>query len=355
MPYLIYGANGYTGEIIAKMAAKRGHRPILGGRNRGSVERVARELGLEARIFLLDSPSGLDAGLSGVTAVLHCAGPFAHTSGPMLDGCLRRGVHYLDITGEALVFENCAGRDQEAKAAGVMVLPGSGFDVVPSDCLAAHLHRRLPSATHLALGFQSVGRLSQGTAITTVENINSGGLIRRNGKLVRVPIAHKTRLIDFGSGPVKAIAIPWGDVATAFYSTRIPNVEVYVAAPLRVRLGVKLTRIVGPVLSMRSVQTTLKRAIRSGPAGPSAAQRARGQTFLWGEAIAADGRRAVSRLRTPEGYTLTALTALAMMERVLRGEIKAGYQTPSTAFGADFILEIEGVTRTDDSEDRASR
>ena len=70
-------------------------------------------------------------------------------------------------------------------------------------------------------------------------------------------------------------------------------------------------------------------------------------SLLWGEVEDEAGRRAVSRLRTPEGYTLTALTALAIVERALSGQAPVGFQTPSKAYGADFIMEFEGVARED--------
>src|SRR5262249_28979314 len=144
-------------------------------------------------------------GIRGVTVVLHCAGPFSRTARPMVDACLQTGSHYLDVTGEEEVFEALAARSGEARAAGVMLLPGSGFDVVPSDCLAAHLKRRLPSATHLALGFLGGAGMSRGTLTTIVENLSAGGLVRRDGMLTHVPAAWKTRVIDFGTGPRKAI------------------------------------------------------------------------------------------------------------------------------------------------------
>src|SRR3712207_3296995 len=145
----------------------------------------------------------------------------------MAEACLSAGVHYLDITGEIGVFEALAARDAQARAAGVMLMPGVGFDVVPTDCLAAHLKRRLPSATRLALGFEAAGRLSRGTARTVIENLGAGGLVRQGGELKRVPAAWRTRVIDFGAGPRTAMTIPWGGVVTAYHSTGIPTIEVY--------------------------------------------------------------------------------------------------------------------------------
>ena len=347
MSWLVYGANGYTGELIARKAASRGLRPILAGRSPGPVEGLASELGLAHRVFGLESAPALDGGLEGVTVVLHCAGPFSRTSRPMADACLRRGAHYLDITGEVEVFESLAARDAEARAHGSMLLPGAGFDVVPSDCLAAHLKRRLPTATRLALGFQSSGRLSRGTATPLVENLHRGGLVRRGGDLVRVPAGYRTRVIDFGRGPRAAVTIPWGDVSTAFHSTGIPDIEVYLAAPAALRFGLIASRLFRPVLRSGPVQRSLKRRIQAGPPGPSAEGRARGQSLLWGEASDATGRRVVARLRTPDGYELTALTALAIVERALAGDAPPGFQTPSRAYGPDFILGIPGCERQD--------
>src|SRR5207247_1728745 len=299
-PCLIYGANGYTGALAARMAAARGHRPILAGRSAPEVERLGRELGLPSRVFALDDPRNIDAGLEGIKVVLHCAGPFSRTAKPMAEACLRTKVLYLDITGEAEVFESLAARNAEARTAGVMLLPGAGFDVVPSDCLAAHLKRRLPTARRLALGFQARGRLSRGTATTMAENFHRGGLVRRGGVLTRVPAAWKTRTIDFGRGLVTAMTIPWGDVATAFHSTGIPDVEVYTAVPTTLRAAARLSRYVRPILASGPMQRFLKARIRSGAPGPTDAERARGRCFLWGEVEDESGRRAVSRLQTPE-------------------------------------------------------
>lgn len=345
--FLLYGANGYTGNLIAHLAKERGLSPILAGRDAVKIKKLAGESGFEHRAFALDDAAALDAALKEVAVVLHSAGPFSRTSKPMADACIRTGTHYLDITGEVTVFESLAQRDAEAKAAGVMLLPGTGFDVVPSDCLAAHLKKLLPSATKLTLAIQGLGRVSRGTATTMVENINRGGLVRREGVLTPVPAGWKTREVDFGRGSVKAITIPWGDVATAFYSTGIPNIEVYAAMPASMRLAMVASRPFAGLLGSKPAQKFLKKRIKAGPPGPNEEERARGKSFVWGEVEDDAGQRKVSRLQGPEGYTLTALTALAIVERVLSGEAPAGFQTPSRAYGADFILSIEGVQRED--------
>ena len=345
---VIYGSTGYTGRLIVEEAVRRGLRPVLAGRNADALRAQAQPLGLEWRPARIDDPAALDAALAGASVVLHCAGPFSHTWRAMSDACLRARAHYLDITGEIAVFEALAARDAEARSAGIMLLPGAGFDVVPSDCLAAHLARRLPGAVSLSLAFRAIGGASRGTLATMVEGLGGPGAVRRNGKIVPVRQAWRTRQIDFGDGkPRDATTIPWGDVSTAYHSTGIPNVEVYVSMRPALRRAMIAARALGPLLRSGVVKRFLLSRVRSGPAGPSEQARAKAASLLWGEAVAADGRRVESRLRGASGYTLTAQTAVHLAAKALGGAAPVGFQTPSRAYGADVILEIPGVTRTD--------
>ena len=347
MSLLIYGANGYTGELIARRAVDQALPAILGGRSAGAVEALAAELGRPFRVFSLDQPTAIDAALAGIKVVLNCAGPFSRTAAPLVDACLRTGAHYLDITGEIGVLEAMAARDGEARAAAITVLPGAGFDVVPSDCLAAHVKRRLPAATHLALAFRAGTRMSRGTAITSIENAHGGGMVRRAGALTPVPSGWRTRTVDFGDGPRKAITIPWGDVATAYHTTGIPNIEVYLALPTTMRIGLRLARWAGPLLKSGSLQRFLKTRVARGAPGPTATARAAGGSDLWAEARAETGALARARLRTAEAYELTSWTAVELASRALRGALPPGFQTPAGACGPDFVLQFPGTIRED--------
>jgi short subunit dehydrogenase-like uncharacterized protein len=347
MSLLIYGANGYTGELIARRAAAQGLPAVLAGRRAEPLGALAAELGRPHRVFALDEPAAIDAALEGTRVVLNAAGPFSRTAAPLVEACLRARVHYLDITGELGVLEAMAGRDAQARAAGITVLPGAGFDVVPSDCLAAHLKRRLPTASHLTLAFRAGAQMSRGTARTAIENVDGGGMIRRAGTLQPVPSGWRTRTIDFGDGPNKAITIPWGDVATAFHTTGIPNIEVYLALPTALRVGLRLARWVGPLLASRPVRGLLKARIARGAPGPDAAARAAAETRLWAEARDDAGDVVRARLRTAEAYELTSWTAVELAARALGGRLPSGFQTPAGACGADFILAFPGSARED--------
>jgi short subunit dehydrogenase-like uncharacterized protein len=343
--FLIYGANGYTGELVLRYAAERGLTPVIAGRNAEKIERLARKFEVDFRVFSLEEASKLDAALSEVDFVIHCAGPFSLTARQMVEACLRTGKHYTDITGEIAVFEALARLDGQAREAGIMIMPGVGFDVVPSDCLARHLKNQLPSATNLTLAFYGLGGISHGTRATMTMNAGQGGAIRRAGEITRVPAGWKSREIDFGEVKKTGVTIPWGDVSTAFYSTGIPNIEVYTIVPEPARKLLKLSRYLGWLLKTKFVQSFLQKQIP--PGGPSDEERARCKTLLWGEASDDRGNRVESRLTAPEGYTTTVLTALKIAEKILAGNFCAGFQTPAKCYGADLILEIEGTVRTE--------
>ncbi len=340
MSWMIYGANGYTGELIAREAKRRGLTPILAGRSASKVAPLSRELGLEHRSFGLDSLAEVDAGLAGVGLVLHCAGPFSQTSAPMVEGCLRNGCHYLDITGEIPVFEHAHAQQQRARDANVVLCPGVGFDIIPTDCVARALKDALPDATHLALGFDQKAVLSRGTAKTSVEFAGTGGRVRDNGTIVAVPLAHSARRIDFGSGRKSAMAIPWGDVSTAYYSTGIPNIAVYVPASPLVILGAKLSNLVAPLLRLKSVIRALQGLITKRIQGPDSAARERMPSYVWGEAANARGEKRVARIKTANGYSLTITGSLAVVQHLLQNQVPGGTYTPSMLLGPQLVSRL---------------
>lgn len=341
---LLYGATGFTGKLIAREAQAKGAGVVLAGRNAKTLKAVAKPLGFDWRAFDLADRARLAAALKGVSVVLNAAGPFSATARSMVDACLNAGAHYLDITGEIDVFEALFARDAEAKRAGVTLLPGAGFDVVPSDCLAAHLKRRLPDATHLTLSLSTGFSASRGTMKTAVEGVADGVRVRRNGRLVTLarPAADSC---DFGRGPRPTIQIPWGDVSTAFHSTGIPNIDVHIEAAPALQALAMTPGFVRSLLALSPAQALMKSLVDLQPEGPGEAARRKGRVVLVGVARNASGEKVRTRLTTPEGYTLTARTSLDAALRVAAGEVKTGFQTPSLAFGPDYILGFEGVTR----------
>jgi short subunit dehydrogenase-like uncharacterized protein len=344
--FMIYGATGYTGKLLARTAKSLGMRPLLAGRSNIRLKAVAGQHGFDHRTIDLADAAALRSALAGIDVVLHVAGPFSQTSKPMLDACMVSGTHYLDITGEIDVFEACVSRDAEARNAGIMAMPGVGFDVVPSDCLAAHMKQLIPDAVELTLAIGGLNKASRGTAKTSIESIAKATRARRGGRIVSLKSPPR-RDFDYGKGLKWSSVISWGDVSTAYYSTGIPSITVYFEASPELEQFLKLGTLMRWLLSRAPAQRMLKRRVDRQPEGPSEDERRAGYAILLGEATNAAGRKAVSRLQTPEGYTLTAMTSLEIVRRVLAGEAKTGFQTPSLMFGPDLITAFPGCVRED--------
>lgn len=391
MGWLIYGANGYTGQLVARLAVRRGERPVLAGRSAARVGGLAAELGLEHRIFDLDEPAALRRGLDGISVVAHCAGPFLATARQMALACCDVGTHYLDITGEIDVFEQLHGLNGRAAEAGVVLLPGAGFDVVPTDCLAKTVAAALPGADTLDLAFlPGTGGPSGGTARTAVAMLRSGGRARVDGVITPVPARWRTLRADFPSGQRTVSAVPWGDVSSAYYSTGIPNITAYTQVPAGGGLMTSLLRFT-PVAAAAGV---LAGQVR----GPDSSRRARGRAEVWARA-SLGSRAATATLITPNPYDLTADSVVRAAVRLAAqhagnghvaetaatggsagatgadaaaatggpaggsagptggkadasaadtaarsaGPVPGGTHTPATAFGADYVTALDGV------------
>ena len=340
---LIYGAYGYTGQLIARRAAALGLRTILAGRDAERVRPLATGHDMEWRAFTLDKAA---AHFGDIAAVLNVAGPFSRTAAPMVDACLATGTHYVDVTGEIGVFEALHERDAAARRAGIVILPGAGFDVVPSDCLAAYVHRRLPGATELQLVIGGMDEMSRGTARTAVESLGAGTAVRIDGAiryLSRTPRGSA----DLGQGLRPTFGVSWGDVATAYWSTGIPNIEVFFEIGTGMERAARAPDALMRLMGSAPGRWFANRLIDRMPPGPDEAAREAGRAIIIAEVRDSEGGHVAARLDTPEPYRLTAATALEIARRVAGGEAQAGYQTPAAAFGPSFILGFAGVTRQD--------
>jgi short subunit dehydrogenase-like uncharacterized protein len=345
---ILYGSYGYTGKLIVEECLNKKLNVILSGRNADALRQQSEKTGYPFEVADVNDAPALKNLLSKGRVVIHCAGPFQYTAQAMAKACLETKTHYTDITGESPVFEALSELDSPAKQAGIMIMPGTGFDVVPSDCLAVHLKNRLPSATHLQLAFATPGAgLSHGTAKTMVEGLGNGGMIRKNGKLTTVPTGSLAMEIDYGPFKIPSLNIPWGDISTAWRSTGIPHIEVYIGSSKKQISAARKSNYLNWLLRMRWVKNFLKKQIEKRPAGPSPEKRAKGKTYLWGQVWDDSSRACVSRLETLDGYTLTAKSSVLVAEKIISGNFKKGYQTPAMAYGAGLVLELEKSKITD--------
>jgi short subunit dehydrogenase-like uncharacterized protein len=339
---LLYGTNGYTGELIAQKMLRQGLPIMLGGRSTPAVGQLATGLGLPHRIFHLTNAETLTTALHDIAVFVNCAGPFDQPPQILVRACIQSQVHYLDLAGEYTFFEWLRQFDAAAQTTGVMLMPGVGFVITATDCMAAHLAQQLPTATHLALAYRVTGGPSRGTALGALQHLGQWGALRRAGELVPARLAQADCAIhhaDFGKPSVglglQPLAYnPWsGDLVAAYRHTGIANIESYLAFPSPPLLRL-LDRIGHGAALQRLLAVVIRRVLS---AGPNATQRQFGRAFVWGKAWV-DGGPAVSACWiTAEAYEFTAIIAAVIAQRVLTSDVRAGFQSPASAYGAGLI------------------
>ena len=185
----------------------------------------------------------------------------------------------------------------------MVLCSGVGFDVIVTDCIAAHLASALPDAVYLALAVSGGSGFSPGTVKTMLEALASPVRVRRNGRITSIPWGSRTRRIDLGEGERLAMAITWGDVATAWYTTGIPNIEVYVPVSERALQIVRLGRWLAWVLRLPLVRSALTTWIEKSVNGPG--ERERESRPAW------SGARSRMPKVSPVAHSLLRPTAIA--------------------------------------------
>jgi short subunit dehydrogenase-like uncharacterized protein len=322
--WMLYGAAGYTGTLIAQLALKLGHRPVLAGRSAPPVTALAEKLGLPHRVMTLDDPAALSAALAGLDLVLNAAGPFLHTAAPLAEACLRAGVHYLDIGNELQVFRTLYELDRRAQDAGVTIMPGAGSGVVATNCLARYVSDAVGGAAVLEVATRAAtAQQGPGVAATRRENMPYGGWIRQAGHLEPSPLGSGIITIPLPDGPCLIMPLPTGDLEAAFQATGAADITAYGAVPA-------------------------DPAAAGNPAasGPVADAPPAYRSFGWARACGSDGATAEAWLQTGESYAFTATSSIRAVEEALARSL-SGALSPAAAFGADFVLSIPGASRTD--------
>ena len=341
---VIYGSYGYTGQLIVEECKKNRLGVLLSGRNEEKLSEQSQETGYPFETVEIQDQQALEKLLERGYLVIHCGGPFIHTAEQMLIACMNTQTHYTDITGEYQVFEKLAGYDAQSREKEILVMPGIGFDVVPSDCLALFLRNQMADATHLELAFATTkGRMSRGTNKTMTEGLGYGGKIRQNGTLITTKMGDDVKEINFGPFTTKAMCIPWGDISTAWRSTGIVNIKVYMAVSERMIRSAQWSNWLGWFFRLGWVKNYLLKRINSLPAGPDKETRDKSRSYLWGKARNPSGSEIEARLEAPNGYLLTAKSAVLIAKKILTDKAKPGYFTPAQYFGENLILEVKGT------------
>ncbi len=343
---LLYGAYGYTGRLTAELAAAKKLDIVLAGRNKDALAELGAKLSLPTRAFGLNDAGQLSEALKDIACVVHMAGPFAATSAPMLSACLAARTNYVDITGEIEVFEAMWSRREEIRQAGITAVPGAGFDVVPTDCLAGYVAGKLERPVSLVMALRGLESASQGTLRTAIRQVSKPVLCRRAGAIVALD-DRSPRWKDFGSGDEPCVPVSWGDVATAFHSTGVGNITVYFRRTKLFHAADILGKLFGPLLRSRLGQRGLAAIVRSLPEGPNQSERAGQRSTIWAEVTNSLGGSSKATLSTPDAYDFAANSALEISSRIISLPVALGLVTPFQAFGADFVLSLPGCSRMD--------
>jgi len=321
---LIYGATGYTGKMLARLAAKEGMAFAVGGRNRVKVEALAGEVGVEAVVFDVNDTAAMKAALQDVTCIISAAGPFTETAEQVIDACIDTKTHYIDTTGELPVFELAHSSDEAAKKAGIMLMPGAGWDVVPSDCIGLYAAEKVKDVKTVRLAIVHKNAMpSRGTLRTGLSIVGRGVFVRRDGELVEAEEPMPTHEFDLGFKKVTGSLTPMGDLVTTYKSTGAPNIEVY-------------SNSMGAI-------TMPEGGVDAFPEGPSREQLDAWQAFAAAEATGADGSIARAVIETVSGYDFTAIAGIGIAQRIVDGNFKPGFQSPASAYGAELATELGGT------------
>jgi short subunit dehydrogenase-like uncharacterized protein len=341
---VIYGSYGYTGDIIVEDSLTKNFTILLSGRDEQKLKIQSQKTGYPYKAVDLNKHQALVDLLTGSQVLINAAGPFKHTATQMIEACIEAKTHYMDINGDISVFELIKTYDYKAKFAGIMLLPGTGFDVVPTDCLALKLKQKMPKAIHLKIAFANInGGISHGTATTVASRLGEKAVYRKNGKLTPIALGKKGIWVDFGEKKLFVMSIPWGDISTAFVSTGIPNIESYMAVKPFIFHLLKFQFMVNWALRTPLLRSLIQKNIDAKPAGQNKMERDQGYTLVWAQIMDIEGKIDTLKIRTPNAYSLTATATLRIAEKILNGDFKAGYQTPAKAYGENLIFEIEGV------------
>jgi short subunit dehydrogenase-like uncharacterized protein len=333
-PWLLYGATGRTGTLIAEEAVGRGHRPVLAGRDPDRLRRLAERLDLT---WAAGPVTQLARLIGDARLVLLAAGPFGATAPPVLRACLDAGVHYLDIANEIPVASAVLAADDKARQRGITVLPAVGFGTVASDGLARYVADQVPGAIRLDLAILlGTDGSSAGAKASTMAALAGGGLIRRNGRLVRSRLGVGARRQRTPIGDRTLVPVPTGDLVVTGHTTGIPDITVSFPVPMP-PLAATLAMPALPVLAWAAG----KLPQRATPSDPATTRPATVDSHLWARATAADGRTDQAWVRTGEGYRYTARAAIRAVEATLRSE-PLGATTVARAFGPGLSFEAGG-------------
>lgn len=340
-PWLLYGATGYTGRKIAELAVRRGHRPVLAGRNREKLEQLAHPLDLTVVSFGLEEADRLRSTVADHDLVVNAAAPYDRTAPAFLSAAIDGRTHYLDVAGEFDLLTESYARDTSARDAGIVAVPACAFQVVPSDAIVADLLARAPKGRFLELGVETNSPPSRGTLKASLDVIAEGGRIRRGGSIEQVRLGLKGPNVRFHPGERATIVAPLADLAAACRACSVPEISTYLAlkpgaGPVRL-----FARPLGWILRSQLLRQSIRSLVDRLMSEKDETDAISGS--IWGRITEEDGTTHEAWTRTGPPYAYTAGAIVAAVEEISNGPSRFGVLTSSQAFGPRFSEKIEGI------------
>lgn len=195
--------------------------------------------------------------------------------------------------------------DQEAQAAGVMLLPGSGGSVAMRGSLAGPAALRVKAPIKLSIALHVAGGFSRGSAVSASENVTIEKTLHRiDGKLVSRS-AEDVRAFDFGNGPATSFPVTLPELIMIWRATDIANIETFVHV-------IEGAFPEGDIAAIAD--------------GPTVEQRKANRYHAAVEVTAEDGTVVRSILDTVNGYTFTAIAAAKAAQPIVGGEALPGFR-----------------------------
>ena len=332
---LVYGVLGYTGNLFIEHSLDTNLPIVLGARQK-EVKILAEKCGMEHRVFEINDVQNIIPYLSDIKAVINLANVSYGINKYLIDACIQTKTHYVDLASEYPDILEIYKLHHMALTNGVMLMPGAGFNLAPTDIAGRIASELLPNPTKLSLGFATFGNASRGTIKTVLKMTAETGYSRLSGKLVVAKPASEKRLFQAEGKEYSLINNPlMGDSLAGFISTNIQNITTYSYYP-----WILVQFMKGRMNWLRKF--LLRYSHWFFPLGPTEDELKRQHTYTWAQIENQQNQKLTVTIKGPQAYIFTAKIIGSIVNLLAKGKANAGF-TPPSFYGRNLIEGIGGV------------
>ena len=334
MKIAVYGASGYTGQLVAAELRRRDIDTVLSGRNADRLARVEWPRA-EVRPARPDDAAALAEAFRDCDAVINCAGPFTSFGEAIVRAAIDAGCHYVDTSAEQAyvkgLFDTFA---DDAQVAGVAVVPATGYDILPGDFVAHLAGQRVEPVEELVVSYDVAGfGMTRGTLRSAYEMLNGDQLSYEDDdwQWDSKPPRRSTMAFPDTSGEAPVIGWPGCEVVTIPRHVRTRHVEVVINAAAAEPDFFELLQAPAEVANQ---------IIDGLPEGPTQQERTKATFVIIADAIGVDGRHSRAVVRGRDIYGCTAVIAVEGARRLITGRDRTGVLSPAQAYDVEDFLQF---------------